>query len=158
MCRNGRDLRLLLSLPHRTRHGFEGVDGDLGCAIETPLDVNRAGTGYDVADPVGEDGVSQDRRCARSVTNVLTRLLCGLAQHLGAEVFLRILEIELLGDRDAIIAHERRAPFPLDQDGFGFGTERDADGIGELSRAAHNFFPCCGPEQNLFVCHLADLI
>ena len=37
----------------------------------------------------------QDRRCARALANTVTGLLCGLPQHLRAEVLLRVLEGKL---------------------------------------------------------------
>ena len=156
--RDGRDLRLLLPLLDRPRQSLERLDGGLGGTIQTALDVDGTGAGHDVSHAVGKDGVRQDRRRARSVTDVLAGLLGGLAQHLGAEVFLRILEVELLGDRHAVVADERHAPFLLDQNGLGFWTQRDADGICELSRPTQDLLARGRPEENLLVCHVADLI
>jgi hypothetical protein len=59
--------------------------------------------------------VREDRGRTRAVTDGVAGLLGGLAQHLCAEVLLRVLEVEFLGDRHAIVADDRRAPFLLYQ-------------------------------------------
>ncbi|HLE93513.1 MAG TPA: hypothetical protein VI543_02895 [Sulfuricaulis sp.] len=76
-----------------------------------------------------------------------------LAQHARAEVFLRILELGLLGDGQTIVAHERRAPFLLDRHRFGLGTEGDAHRIGELRCAVQDLFARLRAEQDLLGSH-----
>jgi hypothetical protein len=60
--------------------------------------------------------VSKHGRGAGAVTDHLASLLGRLTQHAGAEIFLRVLEVEFLGDRHAVIADDRDAPLLLDQD------------------------------------------
>ena len=117
------------SLPDRPRQGPQRLDG----TIQTTLDVNGTGAGHDVSHAVRKDGMGQDRRCTGSVANVLAGLLGGLAQHLGAEVLLRILEVELLGDGHAVVADKRYTPFFLDENGLGLGPQRDTNSVCELS-------------------------
>ncbi len=109
-----------------------------GGAVQTALDVDGTGTGHNVSHAIGKNGMGEDRGRAGSVTDVFASFLGGLAQHLGAKVLLRILEVELLGDRHAVVADERHTPLFLDENGFGLGTQRDADSICELSRTAQN--------------------
>src|SRR5215470_7822596 len=45
-----------------------------------------------------------------------------LAKHLGTQILLGVLEIEFLGDGNAIVADDRRPPFLLDQDRLGTRT------------------------------------
>ena len=94
----GRDMRL------------QRLDGALRAAIEAALDVDGAGAGDDVAHAVGEDGMRQDRRRAGAVADHVAGLFRRLTQHAGAKVLLAVLEIEFLGDRDAVVADDRRAP------------------------------------------------
>ena len=85
---------------------------------------------------------SANMACARIVEVLVPSptmspgLLGRLAQHPGAEIFLRILEVEFLGDGHAVVADDRRSPFLLDQDRLRTRPERDAHGIGKLGRAA----------------------
>ena len=106
-----------------------------------------------VAHAVGEDGVRQDGRGAGAVADDVAGLLGRLPQHLRAEVLLRVLEVEFLGDGHAVVADDRRAPFLLDQHGLGFRPERDAHRVGELGGAAQDLFARGGAEQHLLVCH-----
>ena len=115
VCRNGGHLRRFLAGLDRTRQRFQGFDRAFGRPIEAALDVDCAGAGHHVAHAVGENGMRQDCRGAGSVTNHVAGLLRRLAEHAGAEIFFRILEIEFLGDGHAVVAHDRRTPFSLDQ-------------------------------------------
>ena len=67
--RDGGDLRLLLAGRDRARHLAQRRDGGLGAAVETALDVDRAGARRDIADAVGKDRVRQDRRGAGAVAD-----------------------------------------------------------------------------------------
>lgn len=77
-----------------------------------------------------------------------------LAQHARAQVLLRILEIELLGDGDPVIADERWSPLALEQDRLRPRAQGDANRIRQLRRTVKDLFPRPGMEQNLFVSHL----
>ena len=111
---------------------FSASIAHFDAAVEAALEVDRAGAGDDVAHAVGEDRVGQDGRGAGAVADHVAGLLRGLAQHLGAEVLLGVLEVELLGDGHAVVADDRRTPAPLDQHGLGLRPERHAHGIGQL--------------------------
>jgi len=52
---------------------------------------------------------------AGSIAHQLAGLLSRLAQHLCAQVFFGVGQIEFLGDRDTVVAHDRRTPGLLDQ-------------------------------------------
>ena len=109
--------------------------------------------GHDVPDAVGEDGVREHGRRAGAVADGVAGALRRLPDHLGAEVLGRVLERDLLGDGDAVVADERRAKAPLDQHALGLGAERHAHGVGERRRAAQDLLASLGPEQDLFVGH-----
>ena len=122
-------------------------------AVEAALEIDRARPGHDVAHAVGEDRVRQDGRGARAVADHVAGLLGGLAQHLRAEILLRILEVEFLGDGHAVVADDRRAPFLLDQHRFRLRAERDAHRIRQLRRAAQDLLARGRAKQDLLVCH-----
>src|SRR6516165_1710936 len=100
--------------------------------------------------------MGEDSRSAGPITYDIAGLLRCLAQHLRAKIFLRILELHLLGDRDSVVADDRYTPFLLNEDGFGLRTERDAHGIGELGRAAQHLLTRAGAKENLFRGHRFD--
>ena len=90
---------------------LQRLDGTLGAAIQSALEIDRAGAGDDVAHAVGEDRMREDGRGAGAVADHVAGPLGRLPQHLRAEVLLRVLEIEFLGDGDAVVADDRRSPF-----------------------------------------------
>ena len=112
---NGADLSLFLARLDRARHGPQSLDHALGGTIEAALDIDRARAGNDVAYAIGKYRVSQNCCGARSIAHHVAGLFCSLSKHPGAEILLRVLEVELLGDGDAVVAHDRHAPFLLDQ-------------------------------------------
>ena len=103
-----RHLRLFPAAGHGPRQRPDRLDGRLEAAIETALDVDGACTGRQVLEPVGEDRVGEQRGRGRPVAHDVGRALRRLAKHAGAEVLLGILQIDLLDDRDAVVADERR--------------------------------------------------
>ena len=84
-------------------------------AVKAAPEVDCARPGDDVAHTVSETGLRQDRRTRRAVADHVAGALRGLTRHLGAEILLGVLEFELLGKGDAVVADQRRGPFPLDQ-------------------------------------------
>ena len=120
--RDGRHLRLLLALSHGPRHCLERVDCCLRGAVETPLEIDRACSGHDIAHAIRQDGVSKYGGCARPIADAVAGLLGGLSQHLRPEIFFWILEAEFLGDRHPIIADDWYTPRLLDQYRLRLGT------------------------------------
>ena len=70
-----------------------------------------------------------------AVSDVLLR---DLAHHLRAHVLERILEVDLLGDGDAVLGDRGRAELLVEDDVASLGAERDLDRVGELVDAAEN--------------------
>jgi hypothetical protein len=56
--------------------------------------------------------------------------------HLGAHVLEGVLELDLLGDRDAVLGDRRGAELLVEHDVAALGAERHLDGFGELIDAA----------------------
>src|SRR5690606_30634153 len=128
-------------------------NGDRQALVQASFEIDRTGPSHHVADAIREHCVSQESRGARSVADRIAGFFGGFAQHLGAEVFLRVLERHFLGDRDAVVADERRTPFLLDQHRFRFRTEGDPDGIGECRRALQDALPRGRVKQHSPICH-----
>ena len=147
------DLRLLLARLDRPRQSFQVIDGGLGRPLEATFQVDGAGAGHHVAHAVGEDGVRQDDRRAGAVAHGLAGLLGGLPQHLRTQVLFRVRQVEFLGDGDAVVAHERRAPLLLDQHGLGFGPSVTRTASASWVAPRNSFSRATEPEQDLFVGH-----
>src|SRR3546814_5456070 len=77
---------------------------------------------------------SRHTRCAL-VTGVQTCALpiCDCAHHLGAHVLELVLELDFLGDGDAVLGDARGAERLVEYDIAALGAERHLDGVGERS-------------------------
>ena len=95
----------------------------------------------------------EDGRGAGAVTDDVAGSLRRLTKNLGAEVLFGVLEIDFLGDGDAVIADDRRPPALLDQDRFRLRAERDPHGVGEQRGAPQDLFAGGGMKQDLLVGH-----
>ena len=108
LCRRNRpDLSPFLARFDVSRHRAQCLDRNLGRTVEAALQIDCTGTSGDVPHAVGEDRLSQNGRGARAVAYGLPGLDGGLPEHLRTEVFLGILEVDLLGDRHPVIANDR---------------------------------------------------
>jgi hypothetical protein len=58
---NRRNLGLLFPALHRPRNLLNGRNGHSQAAIQTPLDIHRAGAGGDVAHAFSQNGLRQNR-------------------------------------------------------------------------------------------------
>ena len=119
--RNRGDLLLLALALDRAGLRAQGIDGCARRAVETALEIDRAGTRRDVADAVRHDRVREQRRGRGPVSHGVTRAFGGPAEHLCAQVLVRVLQREFLGDGDAVVADERLAPLLFDQHTAGSG-------------------------------------
>ena len=68
----------------------------------------------------------------RAVAGRVVGLRGGLPDQLGADVLDRVLELDLLRDRHAVVDDLGRAVLGLEHDVAALGAERDADDGGEL--------------------------
>src|ERR1039458_941628 len=94
----------------RARHGTQRLDRHACGAVQSALEIYRAGASDDVANAVGENRMRKDGGGAGAVADDIPIPSRSVAKHLGAEVLLGVLEIEFLGDGDAVVANDRRAP------------------------------------------------
>ena len=64
-----------------------------------------------------------------------------------------VLHRELLGDGDAVVAHDRLAPLLFNEHTPGSGTQRDPHGVCDGCGASQHFLPGLGSEQEMFMGH-----
>jgi len=70
-----------------------------------------------------------------AVTRDVVGLLGDFLDQLGADLFVRVLEVDLFCDRDAVIGDRGCAPLLLQDDVAALRAERDADGVRKLVHA-----------------------
>src|SRR5512133_3373216 len=113
---------------------FTTVDGE----VDALLDLHGVGAAHDGLDALTVDGAGQDRGGGGAITGDVGGLGGDLAHQLGAHVLVLVLELDLLGDGDAVLGHERGAELLLDEDVAAFGAEGDLHRVGELVHAAQD--------------------
>ena len=91
-----------------------------------------------------------------AVTGDVVGLLGDLAHHLRAHVLELVLELDLLGDGDAVLGRARRAERLLDDDVAALGAERDLHGVGEDVDAAQHALAGIGGKVDVFGSHVSN--
>ncbi|MNE13675.1 hypothetical protein D3C80_1065170 [compost metagenome] len=110
--------------------------------VQAALEVDGTGPGHHVSDAIGKNCLGQYRRRAGAIADRLRRALGCLAQHLGAEVLVSVLQVDAFGDGHAIVTDSRATPGALHQHRLRLGAQGDAYGIGELGGATEDLLPC----------------
>src|SRR4051794_10251057 len=114
-------------LGHATQLLADGLDGLLDAALER----HRVGTGGHVAQTLAHHRLGQHGRGRRTVTGDVVGLLCYFLDELGADLLVRVFELDFLGNGHAVVGDRRRAPLLLEDDVAALGAERHLDGVGE---------------------------
>jgi hypothetical protein len=83
----------------------DGVDG----RVDAALQVHRVGAGGEVLETLVEDRLGVDGGGGGAVAGDVRGLAGDLLDHLGAHVLVGVLELDFLGDGDAVLG-DGRAP------------------------------------------------
>ncbi len=111
------------------------VDGRLDRRLDALLQRHRVGAGGHVAQALVDHRPGQHGGGGGAVTGDVVGLLGDFLDQLGADLLVRVLELDLLGDRHAVVGDRGGAPLLLEHDVAALRAERDADGVGELVHA-----------------------
>ncbi len=137
-------LRLLLQF------GDDHFDGLLDAALE----LHRVGAGDDVLRAFAEDRLCEHGRRRGAVTSDVRRLARDFAHHLRAHVLERILEIDFLGDGNAVLGDGGGTELLVEHDVAALRAERHLDGVREGIDAAQDGLTRLLAVNNL-LCHVA---
>ncbi len=113
---------------------IESTAADDG-GLDALLQGHRVGPGGDVAQALVHHRPRQHRGGGGAVTGDVVGLLGDFLDQLGPDLLVRVLEVDLLGDGDAVVGDGGRAPLLLEDDVAALRAERDAHGVGELVHA-----------------------
>ena len=114
---------------------LDRVDGGLDAGLDALLQAHRVGAGGHVAQALVHHGPRQHGGRGGAVTGDVVGLLGDFLDQLGADLLVRVLELDLLGDGHAVVGDGGGAPLLLQHDVAALRAERDADGVGELVHA-----------------------
>ena len=151
--RDGADLRDHVAAD-RLRHLLQLAGDRFDRLLDAALDVHRVGAGDDVLRAFTVDRLGQHGRGGGAVARGVRRLARDFADHLRAHVLERVLEVDFLGDGDAVLGDGRRTELLVEDDVAALGAERDLHRVGQLVDAAQNRLSRLLAVHNL-LCHLS---
>ena len=99
--------------------------------VDAALEAHRVVPGGDHLGALGEDGARQHGGGGGAVAGDVGGLGRDLLHHLRAHVLELVLELDLLGDGDAVLGDGRRPERLLEHDVAALGPEGHGDGVGE---------------------------
>ena len=108
--------------------GADRLDGGVDAALER----DRVGAGRDVLQTGVDQCLREHGRGGRAVAGDVVGLGRDRLDQLRAEVLVRVDELDLAGDRHAVVGDDRRAEGLVEHHVAAAGAERDLDGVGQL--------------------------
>ena len=114
---------------------LDRLDRGLDRLLDAVLQHHRVGAGRHVAEALTHHRPCEHGGGGGAVAGDVVGLLGDFLDELGADLLVRVLEIDLLGDRDAVVGDRGGAPLLLEHDVAALRAEGDADGVGELVHA-----------------------
>ncbi len=96
----------------------------------------------------GQDGGGRG-----AVAGDVVGLAGGFFDELGAEVLVRVVQLDVFGDGHAVFGHLGRAPALVEHGVAAAGAKRAANGPGQLRDAGRQRLPCFVVKHHLFCCH-----
>ena len=100
--------------------------------LDALLEHERAGTGGDVAKAFAHERLGQHGRGRGAVTGDVVGLRRDFLDELRTHVLERVLELDLAGDRDAVVGDGRCAELLVEHDVATLRAECDLDRVGQL--------------------------
>ena len=118
--------------------GGDVLDGLFDRLVDAALQVHRVHAGGHRLGAFLHDRLGEHGGGGGAVAGVVIGLGGDFAHHLRAHVLELVLELDLLGDGDAVLGDARGAERLVEDDVAALGAEGDADGVGENVDAAQH--------------------
>ena len=107
------------------------LDGSVDGLVDATTDGDGVGTSGDVAQTLVDDDLGQQRGGGGAVTNGVVGLGGDLLDELGAHVLDGVLQLDLLGDGDAVVGDGGSAVGALQGHVAALGAKRGGNGVSE---------------------------
>src|SRR5690606_35045599 len=148
------DLRAVANLLREPSELFDDRPHGL---LDAALQRDRVRARGDVLEAFVVDRFGEHRRGGRAVAGRVARLRRDLLDHLRAHVLVGVLELDLLGDRDAVLRDGGRAEALLEDHVTSARAEGDLDGARELFDATTDGVPSVVLEGDFLGTHADTL-
>ncbi len=117
--------------------GGEQLGGDGGDGLlDALLQADRVGTGGHVAQALADERLGEHGRGGGAVSGDVVGLLRDLLDELRADLLVRVVELDLLGDGHAVVRDRGGAPLLLEHDVAATRAEGHLDRVGQDVQAA----------------------
>ena len=126
------------------------ADGEVDAALQ----VHRVHAGRDRLHALADDRLGEHGGGGGAVAGKVVGLGGDLAQHLRAHILELVLELDLLGDGDAVLGDPRRAEALVEDDVAALGAEGHLDRVGEDVDAAQDALAGVARKAHVFRCHV----
>ncbi len=130
---DGGDVGLVVD---RARGGEEVLGDGLDGGVDALLQGGRGGAGGDVLQALADERLGEHGGGGGAVARDVVGLGRHLLHQLGAEVLVRVLDLDLAGDRDAVVGDGGGAELLVDDDVAALGADRHLHRVGKLVDAA----------------------
>ena len=122
--------------------------------VDTALQVHRVHAGGNRLGAFTDDRSRENGRGGGAVAGRVGRLGGDFAHHLRAHVLELVLELDFLGDGDAVLGHAGSAERLVEHDVAALGTERHLDRVVENVDTAQHAIAGIDAEFDFFSCHI----
>jgi hypothetical protein len=127
---------------------------DLGHGeVDAALEVHRVHAGGDRLHALGHDGLGENGGGGGAVAGLVVGARSDFADHLGAHVLELVLELDLLGDGDAVLGDPGRAIGLVEKHVAALGAERHLHRVGEGVDALQHAVTGVGVESYMLGSH-----
>src|SRR5205823_12522422 len=117
------------------------LDDALDALLDAAGQGHRVGAGGDALEALTVDGLGDDGGGGGAVAGHVGGLGGGLLDELGAHVLVGVLQLDLLGDGDAVLGDGRAAPALVEDGVAAARPQRAAHGPGQFADAGQQLLP-----------------
>ena len=156
--RNSADLSNFLAGSCRLAERVELFDGSCNSFVDTAFQIHRAHTGGNILHAFVNDGLSQNSSGRCTVSGVVAGLGSNFLNHLSAHVFKLVFQFNFFCNRNTVFSDSRAAESAFENNVAAFRSESYFNGIGKNVNAVDHTGTSVIAEQNLFCCHLLNLL
>ena len=151
---DGRDARDVLLARDLVGLRLQVLDDRLDGLLDAALEPHRVRAGRDVLQALANDRLGEHGRGRGAVAGDVVRRRRDLAHELCALVLEDVLDLDLAGDRDAVVRDRRRAELLVEHDVAALRAERHLDRVGQDVDATLKRAACILAELELLVSHV----
>src|SRR5205085_1445585 len=153
--RDDADLGDLVGTGDRLGARLQIVDHFDDGEIDAALQVHRVHAGGNRLHALADDRLGQHGGGGGAVAGEVIGLRRDLAQHLRAHILELVLQLDLLGDGNAVLGDPRSAEALVEDDVAALGAEGDLHRVGEDVDAAQDALTGIARKAYVFGCHVA---